>query len=46
MRQQKEIEEKCKKAEWIAWRGGKMEGREAVECYALIDRIVSTSEAE
>lgn len=25
---QKEIEEKCKKAEWIAWRGGqKMEGR-------------------
>lgn len=35
-----EIEEKCKKAEWIAWRGGKMEGR-AVECCALIDTSTS-----
>jgi hypothetical protein len=40
---QKEIEEKSKKAEWIAWRGGQeMEGRRAVELwFALIDKILS-----
>lgn len=43
MTMRKEIEEKCKKAEWIAWRGGqKWRGVEQWRWwFALIDRILS-----
>lgn len=43
MTMQKEIEEKCKKAEWIVWRGGqKWRGVEQWSWwFALIDRILS-----